>query len=343
MKKSYFVLIFAATALLIILFLWGLVDVLLAQETAPAEQGVYQYVLRGVEGDYEAAIGALEDGINGSDFHLLGKLPAAAPGDCIYRATVFLLYDSVYAAQMLPINRNTAPFGLLNRINIFQDEEGTHVSILNPLNVNRTVLMEDEKYNQLALQQRQKLRQLVGSALKGTPSDHFYGQMRKKGYIGRTMGVMAGGPFEGKVENVVELPGADFTDVMEKVKAAMSVPGEKWGLKLVFSLELPGEKIAVLGTTSPGMEAKSFDIVKAGSDKSRKDFACPGIAYAAAYPIEVVVRKKDDLVLVQLVNVMYRMKMFFEDAGKWAFMKNMGMPGSLQDEISNQIKSAFEK
>jgi hypothetical protein len=37
--------------------------------------------------------------------------------------------------------------------------------------------------------------------------------------------------------------------------------------------------------------------------------------------------------------VMYRMKMFFEDAGKWAFMKNMGMPGSIHDEIAAQIKS----
>ena len=38
---------------------------------------------------------------------------------------------------------------------------------------------------------------------------------------------------------------------------------------------------------------------------------------------------------------MYRMKMYFEDAGKWAFAKNMGMPGSMQDEMQSQIKKAF--
>ena len=38
---------------------------------------------------------------------------------------------------------------------------------------------------------------------------------------------------------------------------------------------------------------------------------------------------------------MYRMKMYFEDAGKWAFMKNMGMPGSIHDELAGQIKSAL--
>lgn len=44
---------------------------------------------------------------------------------------------------------------------------------------------------------------------------------------------------------------------------------------------------------------------------------------------------------VRLVNVMYRMQMYFEDAGKWAFMKNMGMPGSIQDELTAQIKGAL--
>jgi hypothetical protein len=35
------------------------------------------------------------------------------------------------------------------------------------------------------------------------------------------------------------------------------------------------------------------------------------------------------------------MKMYFEDAGKWAFMKNMGMPGSIADEISAQVRPAL--
>ena len=35
------------------------------------------------------------------------------------------------------------------------------------------------------------------------------------------------------------------------------------------------------------------------------------------------------------------MKMYFEDAGKWAFMKNMGMPGSIEDEVTEQIQAAL--
>jgi hypothetical protein len=54
-----------------------------------------------------------------------------------------------------------------------------------------------------------------------------------------------------------------------------------------------------------------------------------------------VVRKTEEGVKVQMLNVMYRMKMYFEDAGKWAFMKNMGMPGSLHDEVKKQIQAGL--
>jgi hypothetical protein len=41
------------------------------------------------------------------------------------------------------------------------------------------------------------------------------------------------------------------------------------------------------------------------------------------------------------VDEMYRMKMFFEDAGKMKFARNMGMPGSIEDEIKDLIRSAL--
>ena len=87
------------------------------------------------------------------------------------------------------------------------------------------------------------------------------------------------------------------------------------------------------------MDSKSFEIVRSGSDDSRSDLKCPGLAHAGAYPIEVVVRRDGNSVKIQCVDAMYRMKMYFEDAGKWAFMKNMGMPGSIAEEIRAQVKA----
>jgi len=53
------------------------------------------------------------------------------------------------------------------------------------------------------------------------------------------------------------------------------------------------------------------------------------------------VSQQDGRVLVESVDAMYRMKLFFEDAGKWAFMKNMIMPGSLAPEIKDRLASAL--
>ena len=50
--------------------------------------------------------------------------------------------------------------------------------------------------------------------------------------------------------------------------------------------------------------------------------------------------REGEAVHTRIVDSMYRMKMFFEDAGKWAFMKNMGMPGSIKEEIVAQVETA---
>ena len=40
---------------------------------------------------------------------------------------------------------------------------------------------------------------------------------------------------------------------------------------------------------------------------------------------------------------MYRMKVYFEDAGKRAFMKNMGMPGQIEDDITGMAIADLKK
>ena len=88
------------------------------------------------------------------------------------------------------------------------------------------------------------------------------------------------------------------------------------------------------------MEARSYAIVGRGGDKSRSDFACPGIDHAAAYPIEIVFTEEAGSVEIHMVDAMFRMKMFFEDAGKLKFARNMGMPGSIADEINELIRAS---
>ncbi len=321
-----------------ILFFFGI-----ANANEKKDYRVYQFVIESAQGSFENISNSLQTAIedSASGWQLLTKIDAGVPKDCKYKARVFAIYNADYAKQLLEINRKTAPFAVVDRINLFEDENGAHVSVVNPHSINRTVLMEDLKYWDLNENHLQNLRKLITGAVRGTVSEKQYGQKRKKGKIGKTMGVMAGGPFEDKIQDEAVVTDKDWETVVAKVREGLRQTGEKWHMHLVYELELPGYQTVVFGTTGTPMDSKSFSIVKAGSDKSRKKFDCPGLADAGAYPIEVVVAKEDDGIKIRMVNTMFRMKMYFEDAGMWAFMKNMGMPGSIQDELNDQFKTAL--
>jgi hypothetical protein len=121
-----------------------------------------------------------------------------------------------------------------------------------------------------------------------------------------------------------------------------SVVGEwDWGTQAVYVIDFPEQNASLVGVSGSRIESKSFEIVASGGDDAREDLACPGIDHAAAYPIEVLISRDGDNIRISLVDEMYRMKMFFEDAGKMAFAKNMAMPGSIEDEIRDKIKAIF--
>ncbi|MFC2157895.1 hypothetical protein ACFLT9_08670 [Acidobacteriota bacterium] len=311
-------------------------------DTAPVKKGVFEYVIRNCTQNFDEASTLLEEAIGESAFQLLAKHDQAPPETCEFKTRVFILLDSEYAKKIIGAKPFTAPFGVADRINLFEDEEGVHISIVNPENINRTILMEDTQYNELSDSHRKTLRELITGALTGEVTERPYGPIRKKGYIGRTMGVMAGGPFDKKIQNLLLIANTDLNDLVDKLKTEFNKEEDKWGTGIIYSIVFEEEGIAVLGVSSPKIESKSFSIVKAGGDKSRKSLSFPGIAHAGAYPIEIVIERKLTVSWVRVLDIMYRMKMYFEDAGKVAFAVNMGMPGSIQREIKRKAKAALQ-
>ena len=168
-----------------------------------SDDRVYQYVVKSAEGEFDAISAALETTAETAGWQVLSQTDAGVPDGCSYRARVLVLYDAAYASALLEANRITGPFAAVDRINLFEDENGTHVSLVNPVCINRTVLMDDEAYRTLSENHLQKLRTMITGAVDGTVSERAYGQERKKGRIGKTMGVMAGGDFIDKKEIVV--------------------------------------------------------------------------------------------------------------------------------------------
>ncbi len=312
-----------------------------SSQEAQKEIGVYEYVVQSAKGTFDEISTAIENGTVAAGWRVLAKVDAGVPAKCPYKARVFVLYDSSYAEQVMKANRKTGPFAVVNRVNLFEDENGTHVAVVNPQSINRTVLMDDQKYDSMSKDHLQALKKMINAAVQGSMTDKEYGQFREEGYISKTMGLMAGGSFDEKIKDEAVVPGDNWKEVAEKVRKGLSEPGPEWGMHLVYELELPEFETVIFGSTGTPMDSRSFSIVKAGGDESRKKLKCPGLAHAAAYPIEVVVAKDGDQVKVRVVDSMYRMKVYFEDAGNWAFMKNMDMPGSIQDELKKQFKTSL--
>ncbi len=304
---------------------------------------VYEYVVESTSGSVELTTSAIQTEAESAGWKLLATRQAGSPEGCEYQAMVLSLVEPAFAQQLMMINADTAPFALVDRINIFEDEKGVHVSIVDPRSIHRTVLLDDPACTEPAAEHRESLRALITTALDTPGVERGYGQARSKGHIGRTMGVMAGGSFDGKIKDELEVRGPDWRTIAERLAKAMRGPESEWGIELAYRYELPEHKTVILGCSGARMESKSFSIVRAGADKSRKKLTCPGIAHAGAYPLEVVVVGTEEGARIRMVDAMFRMKMYFEDAGKMAFMKNMGMPGSIADALRKSIRSEFKQ
>ncbi len=107
----------------------------------------------------------------------------------------------------------------------------------------------------------------------------------------------------------------------------------KW--RIVGEVKSPDSKAVLFGITRPRTEGLSFDI--AGSSREDEHNKCPGLDHSAAYPIEVLVIKENGGISVYTPREMFRMDMFFWDAGMGAFMNHMSMPGILDESIGRAL------
>ena len=159
-----------------------------------------------------------------------------------------------------------------------------------------------------------------------------------------TMGVVAGGDFKKLINQKYKIKKGTVAATGQAIDLGIQEKTRTWGLKLVYQVYMPAHKVYVLGVSGSPMDTKSFQIVKGGQNEERKEFACPGLSHTGTYPVEIVVYTDGaGEIRVAMIDAMYRMKIYFEDAGTTAFMKNMKMPGSIEKEITKHIKMGFEK
>jgi hypothetical protein len=346
MKRGGVMPVVTRSLLLLLLALQAGAGAARLQGQEAGEYGAYLRISGNVGSSVSEVAQEIEGAVAEAGWNRLASFDVAVdPEACGYSARVIVadwpehtraaLSQGVHGAFAAPI-----------RVAVFEDEEGVHVVAANPQSLNRTIVAEegmDQEWRRLA----HGIRTTVAAGIGQRASQVQYGQFREKGRIGKTMGIMAGGPFREKIETVVSLPAAEnpVDDVRARLYEGLRgiAPGAEWGIRPVYAFSAPEHNVAVIGVTGSEMEARAFGIVGHGSSKRREDMSCPGLDHAPAFPVELVIFQDGDLTKVTLIDEMFRMKMYFEDAGKMKFARNMRMPGSIEDEIRTLVREALNQ
>jgi uncharacterized protein (DUF302 family) len=310
--KKMFLLIVLALALII------------CSSVYAEEYGMYVKVVEKISAPFDEVVKNTESLLAKNGWTILASYGASVPEGCGFRAHTIVINSPEYARKIAAHGPRSA-FALPLRVGIFMNETGVNISFVNPASLNRTVL-GDNTEKELSSGKMKDLSAILASAAKGGIVNQQIGEIRSKGYVGG----MGGGAFENEIEVIYkkEDSGKVFQDTAAKVKEGVLSNKKAW--RLVYSME-PDNNIVIYGIDKAATESRAFKI--AGEKRESKNNRCPGIDHVAAFPIELIVYKEGGLVKVVTLDEMYRMKVYFEDAGKWAFMKNMGMPGEIEKEI----------
>lgn len=286
--------------------------------------GVYVKVVEQVQGSFDNAVKSTEEALSDAGWKVLASYESGVQERCAKRAHNIVAISGGYAEKIMQ-NGPHGAFAIPLRVGVYEDREGISIAFTNPASINRTVL-GDEVAEGLSRSTMKELSGIIAGAVKGEVVNKQIGQIRSKGYVGG----MGGGKFMKKIREIHS--GEDLYDIVRGVRESIAANDKGW--ELVYSLEVPGADAVIFGLTKAKTEAKAFDIAGEKRERrSKNQYACPGIDHAAAFPIEVIAYREGGVVKVVTLKEMYRMKLYFQDAGNLAFMKNMTMPGRIEREV----------
>jgi uncharacterized protein (DUF302 family) len=294
---------------------------------AAREQGVYVKMLEGLKADARQSAPKVEAALKGAGFTILASFENGVPAGCRFKAETIVFTKDDYASKILAKGPDKA-FALPLRVSIYEDDKGVNVAMMNPVSVDRTIFQNDSEDAAA-----QKIVDEVAAALKTVGPVHQTqaGELRESGAITG----MGGGAFPEKI-----LPAAASnkspSEIADELGKGLD-PSSGWHVVYVYK---PSAAVAVVGVTKPQTEGRAFGI--AGEKRATDSNPCPGIDHAPAFPVELVIYKNGAYNSVNLLKEMWRMKLYFQDAGNWAFMKNMAMPGDIQSEIEKAVKKSVK-
>jgi len=351
-----------------------LIFALLFTTAYASDFGVYEKIVEKAAGTPEEISSAITTGIESSNFTLLNKMKMHTPNlvrqdkseHSTFQAYVVLATSTKFDSLLVNFGNRYAANWIL-RIGIYQDENGTHVSITNQETMTRIICndLNENDYqtvNNAAEELKQNLRKIILASVEGDDVSVQMPPIRSEERIRKAkkdMLMMVGpmtffkNPKQFPILKEVDVGGnaeETFKKVLSEVEQKIDQfrPSEKdknynwtsnpendlkW--RIACKVKLDGLNAAVLGLTRNRTEAVSFHIC--GMKRENESNTIPGIDHLTAYPIEVVIFEEDGKIKVGAAREMFRMDLFFWDAGKMAFMKYMNMPKMLDNSIKKAV------
>lgn len=285
---------------------------------------IYIRLVEKISGSVDLVSSKISEALKANGWEVVGAFYPAVPDMCKFKTKVLVIHNETYWNKIYGVSPY-AKFVYPLKINIYSNEQGTNVSLLNPVALNRMISPELES---VSLETVKTLAGLLQGAVSGKNVTKEEGQQLDEN---RIPGI-GGGVIE---DNIVRIYTAKYKSerLVNTISKFIqrSLTRNKKGYYLVYSIDMPDKGMVFLGISKKDLEKTAFSIT--GENRVTSKNSCPGIDHANSFPLEVVIDATDKNIKVETIRVMFRMKTYFGDTGEAAFVKHYLMPGSIEDEI----------
>ncbi|RLC49099.1 MAG: hypothetical protein DRZ79_06445 [Candidatus Cloacimonadota bacterium] len=332
------------------------------------EHGMYLLTNQNVKGNISDISRQISEKLSTENYQVFFADKIATPDiirkdenkKCGFKAGLIIFSSDDYVKKITSYGNKYLTAAFL-RIGFYENEDGIQIIISDPETVNRIIFndLPDKKYEEIiSFSQKYKtnILELLHSMNLGKNIEETRKPIRSDKDLRKAAKdmMMMVGPMtffknedqfkeiysqeskNGKVDlqnlcHDIRNNIKNFSPAEEDKKYYFFQSAENLKWKVVGEIWSPDSTSVLLGILRDRTTALSFHI--AGMKRETENNKCPGIDHVCAYPIEVLISLQNGKIIVQTPREMFRMDMYFWDAGKWAFMKFMNMPKMLDNSI----------
>lgn len=337
-----------------------------------SDHGIYLKVLEDISLPVEKVVVQVRQNLQTAGYAILAekeisgpdRIRAAGEQKCGFRGFVLVLQDTEYTRFLSSLANKYVAAAFL-KVGIYETAQGVQVNIADPETITRIVLndLDDAPYKKALttiLPFKSKLINAIQGSAFGKKVQKAQEPVRSAEDLreaAKDMFMMVGpmtfftdeDQFPVIYSEKTDKPKAGIQKLIARIRENLRSfePSEEdreyqqtpkkadlnWAISgMLFS---PDSGAALLGISRSRTEALSFLI--AGGPRADKQNNCPGLDHGCAYPVEVLIYADNGKIKMRTAREMFRMDMYFWDAGKMAFMKYMNMPKMLDNSIKKAL------